>query len=82
MLTKQQHPARQDVINALQIAVNGHWESKAYFQFVDSSNANQSDASWQFKENIILEDSELGTIVLDLLKDGQIGGIEFIKMLD
>ncbi len=81
-LVKQQEPSRNDVIEALTKCSGGQWRNKAYYNFVDSTNANQEGAEWQFDENIILEHEEMGTIVLDLLKDKRIGGIEFLKNLD
>ena len=59
----------------------GKWESKAYYKFVDSTDANKSGSKWQFKENIILEHPKYKTIVLDILQDDQLGGIEFIKFI-
>jgi hypothetical protein len=81
-LVKEQEPEREDVIFALTNAIGGHWESKAYYQFVNSKNANKKGAEWQFDDNIVLEHETLGTIVLDYLKDKRIGGIEFFKFLD
>jgi hypothetical protein len=80
-LVRQQEPNRQDIISALANVVGGHWEDKAYYRFVDSKNANQEGAEWQFDENIVLEHETLGTIVIDYLKDRRIGGIEFLKNL-
>ncbi len=79
---KKHKPERQDLIIGLTNSVKGKWKNKAYYQFVDSSNANQDGAEWQFEENIILEHETLGTIIIDLLKDKRIGGIEFYNNLD
>jgi hypothetical protein len=81
-LVKEQEPEREDVIFALTNAIGGYWESKAYYKFVNSKNANKKGAEWQFDDNIVLEHETLGTIVLDYLKDKRIGGIEFFKFLD
>lgn len=81
-LVRQQEPNRQDLIKALQNCTGGQWASKGYYRFVDSTNANQVGAKWQFDENIILESKTLGTLVIDYLKGNQIGGIEFLKNLD
>ena len=78
-LVKQQEPDRQDIIIALTNTIGGHWESKAYFRFVDSKNANKEGAEWQFDENIVIESETLGTLVIDYLKDKRIGGIELLK---
>ena len=80
-LVKEQEPDRLDVIDALLKCTNGIWESRAYIYFVSQKNVNQKGAEWQFKENIVLEHKKVGTIVLDVLKDGRIGGIEFVKYI-
>jgi hypothetical protein len=78
-LVRVEHPDRQDVITGLQNSPVGHWQSKAYYQFVDSTNANQVGAEWQHKDCLVIVEVD---IVIDLLKDGRIGGIEFISFLD
>ena len=55
-------------------------QSIAYIRFVDSSNANEPGAAWPFHECVHLVDAHASYIV-DVLRDGQIGGIEFIAML-
>lgn len=60
---------------------SGKWHNKAYYQFVDSHNANTPGSKWIFKENIILEHPKLGTLVLDVLEKDQPGGIEFINLI-
>lgn len=80
-LVKEQKPDRLDVIDALEKGIKGKWESRAYINFVSTKNANQEGSEWQFKENIVLEHDTEGTIVIDLLKNGKIGGIEFVKYI-
>jgi len=46
--------------------------------FVKPKRPNHPGSEWQFKENITLEHPEFGDIVLDVLKDGRIGGIEYL----
>jgi uncharacterized protein YuzE len=58
------------------------WFKKRYIRFVNSVNANQKDAKWQFAKNIILEHKIEGTIIVDILKDGRIGGFELYNELD
>ena len=78
-LVRLEHPDRREVIAGLENSTNGHWRSKAYYQFVDSTNANQPGAEWQHDDCIVVEEID---IVIDLLKDGRIGGIEFISLLE
>jgi hypothetical protein len=81
-LLRQQEPDRTDIIEALQNTTGGRWTNNGYYSFVDSANANQPGADWQFDENIILEQVEKGDVVLDILKGGRVGGIEFIAQID
>jgi hypothetical protein len=81
-LVQGQEPARQDIIAALRNCKGGHWYSSGYYNFVDSRNANQTGSEWQHDECIVLEQQNQGDIVIDLLKDGRIGGIEFIDLID
>jgi hypothetical protein len=80
-LVRQQEPLRKDVIKALTECKGGQWRGKAYFQFVDSTNANQIGAEWQIEENIVIEHPEKGTIIIDFLKDNKIGGLEFYELI-
>jgi hypothetical protein len=81
-LVQDQQPERVDIISALKNCKGGHWSSNGYYQFVDSSNANQSGSTWQHNDCIVLEQQDKGDIVIDLLMDGRIGGIEFIDLID
>lgn len=74
-------PKESNLINNLEPIEPGKWESKAYYKFVDSTNTNQPGSKWQFKENIVLEHPKFKTIVLDILENDQLGGIEFIKFI-
>jgi uncharacterized protein YuzE len=80
-LIKDQEPDRVDLIEQLKKFDTKNWTRKPYIRFVSSQNPNQPGSEWQFDENIVLEDEVEGTIVLDLLKDGRIGGIEFLRQI-
>ena len=41
--------------------------------------ANENE--WQFGENVVLEKENKDDIILDVLRDGQIGCIEFIDLI-
>lgn len=71
----------QKIIDALSNCVKAKQESRAYIYFVNGENPNQPKSEWQFDKNIILKDKKEGTIVIDVLKNGKIGGIEFLKYL-
>ena len=57
------------------------WIRKPYIRFVTGERPNLPGSEWQFEENVVLEHDTEGTIVLDILKDGRIGGIEFVSQI-
>ncbi|MCG8573596.1 MAG: hypothetical protein MI810_01825 [Flavobacteriales bacterium] len=78
-IAREQIPDRMEIIQALAQCTKAKTESRAYVYFVNPNHPNEADSEWQFKENIMLEDKKYGTIVLDVLKDDKIGGVEFLK---
>ena len=55
------------------------WTScTTYIHFVDPTNPNQPGSEWQFKQNLVFQN---GRLVLDVLKSGRIGGVEFLDRL-
>jgi hypothetical protein len=78
---KYKLPEESNLINNLEPIKHGKWERKAYYKFVDSTNANQFGSKWQFKKNIFLEHPKFKTLVLDILENDQLGGIEFTKFI-
>lgn len=81
-LLQEQFPSEEAAAKALTTCRVGRWESRAYIHFVDSRNANEPNAEWQFERNIVLQHPQEGMIVLDVLKDGRIGGVEFVKYIE
>jgi hypothetical protein len=80
-LAIDQIPESIEIIESLRSTKKASQDSQAYIYFVDGTNPNQSDSEWQFEENVILEDKKLGTIELKILKNNQVGGIEFLKCI-
>ncbi|MFT5914381.1 MAG: hypothetical protein ACI81T_000869 [Bacteroidia bacterium] len=78
-IAKVQIPDRPEIIQSLAECTKSKIESKAYTYFEDCENPNHPNSNWQFKENIILEDKKMGTVILDVLKGNKIGGIEFLQ---
>ncbi len=74
-------PENSIIKRNLENSNTGKWHNKAYYQFVDSHHPNTPGSKWIFKENIILEHPKLGTLVLDILEKDQLGGIEFIELI-
>lgn len=77
-LLRDQHPGRTDLIEHLESANdNLKWTKNGYIELVPADRPNEKGSEWQFDENLLLEHDEFGTIILDVLKDGRVGGIEF-----
>ncbi|GAB5521096.1 MAG: hypothetical protein RhofKO_33470 [Rhodothermales bacterium] len=75
-LLKQQYPESETVAEALTQCTSGYRESRAYMYFV-----MPNDPAWGGGETLMLVDSKRGEIVLDVLVDGRIGGIEWVYRL-
>lgn len=76
------NPPEKSIIRSNLDKINsGKQESKAYYKFVDSTRANQLCSEWISKENIIPEHPALGTIVLDIIENEQLEGIELITLI-
>ena len=80
-LIKEQEPDRLDLITELEKSERKKWIRQPYIYFVSGERPNQPGSEWQFDESIVLEHETEGTIVLDILKDGRIGGIEFVSQI-
>lgn len=78
-IAEEKFPEETDIIDSIRKCITGFWRSPAYLYFVNPQNANEPESEWQFKDNIVIDDTEEGDIVLDILKDNRIGGIEFLK---
>ncbi|HEX6369468.1 MAG TPA: hypothetical protein VF006_11090 [Longimicrobium sp.] len=53
----------------------------AYVYFVDPSDANKPGAEWQRESSLMLHHPARGTLVVDVLTDRRVGGIEFLAKL-
>jgi hypothetical protein len=74
-------PIQTELMNFIKKIKDGNWESKAYIYFLNSKNPNQPNSEWQFKENLILESEIYGPLILDILSENKLGGIEFLNNL-
>lgn len=80
-LILEQEPERKDLIEELNKIEIRSWIRQPYFNFVNGYNPNQEGSEWQFKENVVLEHETEGTIILDVLKGGRIGGVELVNQI-
>jgi hypothetical protein len=78
-LALAQLPAHPQIARALQECTRCRPESQGYATFVDSGRPNKADGPWQFAMNVSLHDPTHGEIVLDVLTNGRIGGLEFME---
>jgi hypothetical protein len=74
-IAKRERATDTWLIEALARCTRAWISCKSAIYFVDVTNPNQPGSEWQFKKNILLNDKRL---VLDVLKDGRIGGVEFL----
>lgn len=80
-LLKEQEPEKIELIKQLEQSTIKGWIRQPYIYFVSAERANQEGSEWQFAYNIVLDHDTEGTIVLDILKDGRVGGIEFLNLI-
>jgi len=80
-LIKEQEPDRTDLIEQLRKYEKQQWIRQPYILLVSAERPNQPGSEWQFEENVVLEHEIEGTIVLDILQGGRIGGIELISQI-
>ena len=82
LLAQEQCPEEEWLIHSLSTCTRCIPSSIAYVYFVNPENPNQPGSEWQFERNIHLYHSKEGHIVLDILSDQRIGGVEFINKIE
>ena len=50
----------------------------SYYFFVEREAADDQNSEWEFAKNLGLRDAQRGEVVLDILKNGWVGGMELI----
>jgi len=80
-LVKEQEPERIDIIKSLQNCKEGYWWDRSFFKFVEVYKVEGKE-NRHYVESLEIDAKEIGYIVLDMLSDGQIGGIEFLNLKD
>ncbi|MDF1548355.1 MAG: hypothetical protein P1P88_11075 [Bacteroidales bacterium] len=79
-LIKELVPERTDIV-VVQKLKSKKWIRQAYIPLKKLYDSDERDSNWQFEENILLEHETEGTIVLDVYKNGRIGGIELVNQI-
>ena len=70
--------SRPELVEALNKCTRAFVRSADYVYFVDNALANRPGAEWQFDRNEGIEGPNDQLVILDLLKDGRVGGVELI----
>ncbi len=81
-LAKRERPDLPWLSESLARCSQCHWKrSRIYVYFVDPESANQPGADWQYHETVSLAHPKFGCIMLDVLQDNKVGGVEFYDRL-
>ena len=67
--------------SALSKCTRSRWRGEAYLSFVDAVRPNEPGSEWQFVENIVLQHPTQGELVLDILTEQRVGGVEFLSRI-
>lgn len=78
---RRQLPEQPELADAFAACVRARGAGGPYVYFVDAARPNAPGSPWQFDRNEMLEDTEFGDVVVDVLKDGRIGAIELLDLL-
>jgi len=77
-LAREQLP---ELVDALSRCTRASVDCVAYLRFVPGERANRPGSEWQSDRAEVLEHPEHGCLILDVLQDGRIGGVEFYDRL-
>ena len=80
-LVRNQEPGRADLIQQLEKCPIRRWIRQPYVRLISSKGMKQSDAKLAIAENVVLDHETEGAIVLDILNDGRIMGVEFLSQI-
>ncbi len=67
--------------DALKPCCKARKRSAFYTYFEKHSRPNEPSSNWQIQESIHIEGTREGDIILDIIKENRVGGIEFISRL-
>lgn len=77
-LAKAQKPEAKNFHTALEACTKTVQEKVAYIYFISPKGGNKPGSPWQYSHSVELECPKVGSMVVDMMKDGRVGGIEFI----
>jgi hypothetical protein len=76
-LVYAQYPHRTDVLRALQLCSSGYWENEKYIYFIQARQLSSTQTKINIVESLIVDDQNKGQIVVDVVDDGRIAGINY-----
>jgi len=79
-LARRQRPGEPWLAEALSRCTRARGAGTVYVRFVTHRRANQPGAPWQFDRTVELVDPDAGVVLVDVLQDGRIGGIELLDL--
>jgi len=76
LLAEDQYPEEKSLHRAIRkcTKVKGN-------HFVAPKNPNQPGSEWRFEKSVTLVHPEMDDIILDILKDGRVGSIEYLGLM-
>jgi hypothetical protein len=80
-LARRQHPEKPWLADAFARCNAVIKRAQFIIHFVDPTDANQPGAEWQFDTTLWMKDPVEGNLVVDVLKGGRIGAVEFYDRL-
>jgi hypothetical protein len=80
-LARNQVPEEPWLPQALGTCTCHFRHDETYVYFVDDSRPNEPGSAWQFEFCVELESPTEGWLILDILKDRRVGGVEFVDKI-
>ena len=78
-LVKQQLPEEGWLLDSLFRVNRAQYDGVSYYLFIEREKASDGNVDWEFNRNIKLRDPERGEIVLDILNNNEVAGMEVLS---
>lgn len=80
-LAKKQRPELVWFHEALVKCTQVVEKQPAYIRFINADNPNAPGSEWQYSYSVELNCPENGFLVVDVMKDRRVGGVEFVDKI-
>ena len=77
-LAREQYPDKPWLIEALEKCTR-YLKSNNHIYFVSPENPNKAESEWQYDMCLSMTSPKEGWLILDILKDNRVGGVEFAE---